>query len=101
MKPAPWFSLIGLAFRAGKIASGEEAVMSAVRTGKARLVIVAGDASERTKSMWENKCSYYEVPLATITDRYELGAAMGKAHRVVIAVNDKGFSEKLAALLDQ
>lgn len=101
MKPAPWFSLIGLAFRAGKIVSGEEAVMSAVRGRKARLVIVAGDASERTKSMWENKCTYYEVPLRVAADRFDLGAAMGKAHRVVLAVIDQGFADKLTTLLDQ
>lgn len=101
MKPAPWFSLVGLAFRAGKIVSGEEAVLSAVRGQKARLVLIAGDASERTKGTWENKCAYYKVPLRVAADRFELGRAMGKAHRVVVAVNDKGFSEKLIALFDQ
>lgn len=101
MKPAPWFSLIGLAFRAGKIVSGEEAVMAAVRGKKAKLVVVAEDASERTKKTWKNKCAFYEVPLRVAADRFEIGAAMGKAHRVVVAVNDKGFSEKLMTLLDQ
>ncbi|HET7658014.1 MAG TPA: YlxQ family RNA-binding protein [Bacillales bacterium] len=101
MRPAPWFSLVGLAFRAGKIVSGEEAVMSAVRGEKAKLVLVAEDASERTKGTWENKCDYYGVPLRIVADRYQLGGAMGKAHRVVAAVNDHGFSKKLIALLDQ
>ena len=34
-------SLLGLAERAGKIASGEFAAEKAVKTGKARLIIVA------------------------------------------------------------
>lgn len=101
MKPAPWFSLIGLAFRAGKIVSGEEGVLSAIRGKKAKLVIVAGDASARTKKTWQDKCAFYEVPLRVVADRNEIGAALGKAHRVVVAVNDKGFSEKLMTLLDQ
>lgn len=101
MKPAPWLSLLGLAQRAGKIVSGEELVLSSIRSKKAKLVIVAGDASERTKGTWENKCAHYGVPLRIVSDRFELGGAMGKAHRVTIAVNDKGFSEKLIALLDQ
>ncbi|HEX7065331.1 MAG TPA: YlxQ family RNA-binding protein [Bacillales bacterium] len=101
MRPAPWFSLVGLAFRAGKVVSGEDSVLSAVRGGKAKCVLLAGDASERTKDTWENKCDYYGVPLRIIADRYELGRAMGKAHRVVAAVNDQGFSKKLIALLDQ
>lgn len=37
-------SMIGLATKAGKIASGEFAVESAVRKGKACLVIIASDA---------------------------------------------------------
>ncbi|HET7522007.1 MAG TPA: YlxQ family RNA-binding protein [Bacillales bacterium] len=100
MKP-PWFSLLGLANRAGKIASGEDTVLAAVRSQQAKLVLVAGDASERTREMWENKCRYYEIPLYAVADRFELGRAIGKAHRVVVAVKDPGFSQKLAALLDQ
>lgn len=42
-------SMIGLATKAGKIASGEFAVESAVRKGKAVLVIIASDASDNTK----------------------------------------------------
>ena len=39
-------SLLGLAERAGKIASGEFAAEKAVKIGKARLIIVAEDASD-------------------------------------------------------
>ncbi|HET7629098.1 MAG TPA: YlxQ family RNA-binding protein [Bacillales bacterium] len=101
MKQERWFSLLGLAFRAGKVVSGEEAVLAAVRNKKARLVLVAGDASARSLKQWRNKCEHYEVPARVVADRYELGRAMGKAHRVVIAVNDEGFAGKLTALLDQ
>lgn len=101
MKQEPWFSLIGLAFRASLVASGEEAVMSAIRSNKAKLVIVAGDASERTRLTYQNKCSHYNVPIRMVADRYNLGAAIGKAHRVVVSINDDGFSKKLMALLDQ
>jgi ribosomal protein L7Ae-like RNA K-turn-binding protein len=101
MKGEPWFSLLGLAFRAGKVVTGEEAVLAAVRGNQARLVLIACDASARTSNTFENKCSHYGVPLCVVTDRFELGRAMGKAHRVVAAVTEKGFSEKLVALLDQ
>ena len=37
-------AMIGLAQKAGKIVSGEFATEKAVKTGKAALVIVAGDA---------------------------------------------------------
>ena len=47
-------SLLGLAERAGKIASGEFAAEKAVKTGKARLIIVAEDASDNTKKKFSD-----------------------------------------------
>lgn len=49
MKPDKILSLVGLATRAGKTASGEFCTEKEVKTGRAALVIVAGDASENTK----------------------------------------------------
>ena len=47
-------SLLGLAERAGKIASGEFAAEKAVKIGKARLIIVAEDASDNTKKKFSD-----------------------------------------------
>jgi len=41
-------SRLGLAMRAGKLVTGDEAVMKAVRSGEAKLVVLARDASENT-----------------------------------------------------
>ena len=41
-------SLIGLAMKAGKCASGEYMTESETKSGKAYLVVVAADASENT-----------------------------------------------------
>ena len=54
-------SMIGLATKAGKIASGEFAVESAVRKGKACLVIIASDASDNTKKSFNDMGAYYHV----------------------------------------
>ena len=43
MKQDKTLAMIGLAQKAGKIVSGEFATEKAVKTGKAALVIVAGD----------------------------------------------------------
>ena len=42
-------SLLGLATKAGKIASGEFSTEKSVKSGKGFLVLVAADASENTK----------------------------------------------------
>ena len=100
MKQEKWKSLLGLANRAGKIASGEEQVLKEIRKRKAKLVILAGDASENTAKKFQDKCSYYQIPLKTAPDRFSLGSALGKPERVVVAVLDEGFANGLMAFLN-
>ena len=56
MKQDKTLSLIGLATRAGKTASGEFCTEREVKAGKAKLVILAEDASGNTKKKFQNMC---------------------------------------------
>ncbi|WP_019003803.1 L7Ae/L30e/S12e/Gadd45 family ribosomal protein [Cohnella laeviribosi] len=86
-------SRLGLAMRAGKLVTGEEFVLKAIRSGDAKLVLLAGDASELTRKKVEDKCGSYNVPLLIGYTRYELGGAVGKPERVLFAVTDRGFAD--------
>ncbi|GEB75937.1 YlxQ family RNA-binding protein [Sporolactobacillus inulinus] len=90
-----WASFLGLAQRAGKVSSGEETVLRLIRQNKAKAVLLAADASDRTKKTITNKCDYYHVPLLTVPDREVLGQAIGQPSRVIIAVTDSGFAGQL------
>lgn len=87
------FSYVGLATKAGKIASGEFSTEKAVKEGKSCLVIVAEDASDNTKKMFTNMCTYYKVPIYFFGEKTELGHAMGKEFRASLAVLDKGLAD--------
>lgn len=87
--------MLGLAQRAGKLASGEDKALQAIQSRKSHLVIVAKDASVNTYKKFNDKCTYYEVPLIHGYDRQSLGHATGKVERVVISVNDRGFAEAM------
>lgn len=87
--------LISLAAKAGKIVSGEFCTEREIKSGKARLVIVAEDASDNTKKKFKNMCSFYHVPLYFYQNKAELGHAMGKEFRASLAVLDEGFSENI------
>ncbi|PLT31587.1 YlxQ family RNA-binding protein [Peribacillus deserti] len=100
MKNDQWMSLLGLAARARKMISGEELVVKEIRNGKAKLVILAQDASHNTEKKITDKCKFYKVPLFKVEDRYLLGQAIGKDARVTVAVLDEGFAKKLQTLLD-
>ena len=64
-------SLIGLAMKAGRCASGEMMTESETKSGRAHLVIIASDAS----------------------DKDTLGHAMGKEFRASLAILDEGFAD--------
>lgn len=86
-------SSLGLAQRAGKLTSGDEGVLKAVRSKTASFVFIASDASENAKKKYKDKCEFYGVPFSFEFERSELGHSIGKAERVVVAVTDKGLSE--------
>lgn len=93
-------SLLGLAERAGKLASGEFAAEKAVKTGKAYLVIVAGDASDNTKKKFNDMCQYYQVPFACYAEKEVLGHGIGKELRASLAVLDGGFAKAIEKQMD-
>ena len=100
LKLSKALSLISLATKAGKTASGEFCTEKEVKTGMAALVIVADDASENTKKKFQNMCEFYEVPIYFYGDKDTLGHAMGKEFRASLAVTDPGFAKGIAKHLD-
>ena len=89
------YGMIGMAMKAGKVASGEFATEKAVKTGKAALVIVSEAASENTKKKFRNMCEYYEVPVYFFGSKEELGHAIGKEFRASLAVLDPGLAKAI------
>ena len=87
-------NLIGLAQKAGRVASGEFACEKAIRSGQAQLVIIAEDASANTKKKFTDKAAYYEVPALFFESRASLGAIIGKGERACLAILDAGLGSK-------
>ena len=99
MKQDQILSMLGLAEKAGKIASGEFSTEKAVKSHKAFLVIVAEDASDNTRKMFRNMCDFYRVPMYLYGTKEELGHHIGKQYRASLAVTDQGFSRSLETKL--
>ena len=94
-------NLLGLATKAGKIASGEFAAEKAVKSGKAHLVIVSEEASDNTRKMFTNMCTYYHVPVCFFGKKEELGHSMGKEFRASLAITDEGFAKTLVKQMNE
>jgi len=88
-------SLIGIAAKAGRIVSGEYAVDKEGKAGNACLVIIAGDAGERTRKSVQDMCAYYHIACEIYGTKEALGHAIGKEYRSQIAVLDTGLAENI------
>ena len=87
--------MLGLAAKAGAIASGEFSTEKSVKEGKAFLVIVASDASDNTKKHFRDMTTFYEVPMCEYSNKELLGHAIGKEFRASLAVNNENFATNI------
>ncbi len=92
MREEKILAALGLAQKAGKLASGDTAVQTAVKAGKAKLLLVAADAAKNSRKNMFNMAASFAVPVYGCLGRRSLGGAIGKAERTAVAVLDKGFA---------
>ena len=93
--------MIGMATKAGKVVSGEFSTEKAVKTGMAWLVIVSEAASENTKKMFRNMCTFYKVPMYVYGTKEDLGHCIGKEFRASLAVTEEGFAKSIEKRLKE
>ncbi len=93
-------SLLGLAQKAGKISSGELSVEKTVKSGKAKLLIIAADCSDATKKSYNDMAAYYDVELYETFSKEQLGQCIGKEYRAALAITDIGFTNAVKKLLN-
>ena len=95
MKTDQVTQMIGLANKAGKVVSGETAVEKAIKKGNAFLVIIAEDASERSKKTWSDMCAFYETKLCVYGTKETLGGILGKEFRAAVAITDEALGNTI------
>ena len=89
-------SLLGLMKKAGAIACGEDNSVEAVRDGKAKVLILASDASDNARKRAENLCSGRKlIKLDIECTKAELAWALGMSGCAMAAVCDLGFAVAL------
>lgn len=87
--------LLGLARRAGAVLPGTEATRRALRSGEARLIVMAGDASQTQMKKLDTTSGEGRVPRVVLGDRAELGAAIGRGPVSAVAVTADTFARQL------
>lgn len=94
-------NLLGLAYKARKVITGEENVIKLLQNQKAKIVFVASDASSRTIDNFKRKCFFYKTRVNFSFNTEELTKAVGKTLVKILAITDQGFYESLQGLLER
>ncbi len=93
---------LSLARKAGLAELGEEPVGAAAKAGKARLVMVARDASEHT---WRRGLSFVSgtaQPCIRVPyTKDEMGSAIGREALAMAALTDAGIALSMAEAMEQ
>ncbi|MBP3361134.1 MAG: ribosomal L7Ae/L30e/S12e/Gadd45 family protein [Clostridia bacterium] len=87
--------MIGLAKRAGAVSAGGFLCTDAIKKRTARLVIIAADASEKSKKSIIDSCIFYKIPFLEFSVKDELGRYSGGGEKSVISINDRNFAEAI------
>ena len=86
--------MLGLCARAGRLITGEKAVIQAIRAGNCFLAVLDGDAAENARDSLGRACRTHGVPMITISAA-ELGKAIGRPGRMAAGVTDAGMAKRL------
>lgn len=94
-------NMIGLARRAGYVDSGDAAVRSTINRKRARLIILADDAAERTKKAFVRLAREAGIPLVLYGTKDNLGRMLGKPYRSVVAITDENFARGIVRSMER
>ena len=87
--------LIGLSAKARKISFGADSVELGIKKNKVNLIIVAEEASQRTKEKFEKLSDKYNIPILIFGKIEELSKAIGKSNKAVIGIEDINLSKEI------
>ena len=94
-----YLNLLGLAYVAKGIVSGETLIKS-IAANETKLVVIANDASANTKKKITDKCHFYHVDYFIVDENIEtISKAVGKNNRVALGITNQGFAKKIKELI--
>lgn len=87
-------SLVGIARRAGKIASGDAQIEAMVKKRKGFLLIIAEDAhgAQKKYTLWAKDI---KLPVIVSGTKLELGHSIGLSPRSAVLIMDQGFAKAI------
>nr|WP_162990611.1 ribosomal L7Ae/L30e/S12e/Gadd45 family protein [Maliibacterium massiliense] len=90
---------IGLAARAGKLASGDTACQKAMRMHSAKLLLIDATASAGTQRRMIQLCQQYDVPYALVPAACMAAQAAGRDTSKLFAIQEANLAQMASEAL--
>ena len=92
--------LIGFAARARKICYGADSVEQEIKKKKVYLVLVANDASDRTKEKFVKLCEQYNIKTIIYSEIDLISKAIGKSNKAIIGIEESNIASEIQKIND-
>lgn len=92
--------LLGLCTKAGKVCFGRDACIDFIEKQKVKLLIIAEDASDRTKKDFEIICKNNNTKIYFYSSIEELSRAIGKNNKAVIGIKEENFAKQIEKIIN-
>jgi ribosomal protein L7Ae-like RNA K-turn-binding protein len=93
--------LLGLGHKAGRLVIGVEGVRARLRQDRLAVVVVAADASRRTRDKVERLAVARGVPVLVGPGAARLGARLGRPPVQTVGVSDRALAHGLMRLSEE
>ena len=87
--------MLGLASRARKITIGTDSTLQDIQKNRVKLIIVAEDASERTKNKFKDVANTNKIPIIIYESIENLSKAIGKQNKAIIGVKENNIATEI------
>ena len=95
------YGVLSLASKAGCIVRGQGKCEAAIKKKKARLCIMASDASENTRDRFFTMCEYHDTEYISLLDKSTLGRLFGMDEISVCVITDDNFYDLIRKKLER
>lgn len=92
--------LLGICAKAGKVVSGADACLEEMKSNNIKLLIIAEDASDKTKKNYIFYGDKYNIQVAIAGSVDDLSKAIGKKNRAIIGIKDINLSTEIQKIIN-
>ena len=89
------YSMLGIARKGGNISIGFDAAVADIEKNKSFLVIIASDASDKTKKNIKFVCDKYNSNDIEFGEKEIIGRSLGRKVVSVLSISDKNIASYL------